>query len=139
MLMMLNSCDMKRYLPVNILRRTSDLNSLSSEQDYSPMTGILLYTSASDSEGTLGGLVSLSLPEQFGRHIDGALEQMQSCASDPLCAEHSSRHENTLHEAACHACLFIPKTSCERGNKYLDRSVLVLTVAKEQLAFFASF
>jgi hypothetical protein len=110
--------------------------SLPGDKDGGPMAGILLYTSAPDSEGTLGGLVGLGTPEQFGRHIEGALEQMQSCASDPLCAEHTVQQDNTLHEAACHACLFIPETSCERGNKYLDRSVLVPTVAREHLAFF---
>jgi len=104
--------------------------------DGGPMAGILLYTSAPDSEGTLGGLVSLGRPGQLGWHIEGALEDMQHCASDPLCAEHSSREDHTLHEAACHACMFIPETSCERGNKYLDRSVLVTTVERGDLAFF---
>jgi hypothetical protein len=110
--------------------------SLPPEHDDGPMAGILLYTSAPDSEGTLGGLVGLGMPEQLGRHLDDALERMQNCASDPLCAEHTSLQDNTLHAAACHACLFIPETSCERGNKYLDRSVLVPTVDRDQLAFF---
>ncbi len=101
-----------------------------------PMAGILLYTAASDSEGTLGGLVSLGKPETLGWHIDGALAEMKHCASDPLCAEHDSREDRTLHEAACHACMFIPETSCERGNKYLDRSLLVPTVKRDDLAFF---
>ncbi len=43
---------------------------------------------------------------------------------------------NTLHAASCHACLFAPETSCERGNKYLDRAVLVSTVERSDLAFF---
>ena len=104
--------------------------------EYGPMAGILLYTAAPDSEGTLGGLVNLGRPDQLGWHIDGALDSMKYCASDPLCAEHSSKNDHTLHEAACHACLFIPETSCERGNKYLDRSVLVRTVERDDLAFF---
>jgi hypothetical protein len=41
-----------------------------------------------------------------------------------------------VHAAACHACLFAPETSCERGNRYLDRSALVRTVEREDLAFF---
>jgi len=40
--------------------------SLSPLADDSPMAGILLYTSVHDSEGTLGGLVSLEPPERFG-------------------------------------------------------------------------
>jgi hypothetical protein len=108
-----------------------------SGDDQEPMAGILLYTAAPDSEGTLGGLVSLGEPKILGRHLDQALESIRLCASDPLCAEHHPYRDSlTLHGAACHACLFLPETSCERGNKYLDRSVLVKTVAKDSLAFF---
>jgi hypothetical protein len=110
--------------------------ALPAKSEGGPMAGILLYTAAPDSEGTLGGLVSLGQPNQLGYHIDGALDEMQHCASDPLCAEHTSREDRTLHQAACHACLFAPETSCERGNKYLDRSVLVSTVERADLAFF---
>jgi hypothetical protein len=102
-----------------------------------PMAGLLIYTSAPDSEGTLGGLVSLGRPETLGRHISQALESAHLCASDPLCAEHApSLGGRTIHAAACHACLFAPETSCERGNKYLDRSTLVSTVETDKLAFF---
>ncbi|GHO49631.1 hypothetical protein KSX_77940 [Ktedonospora formicarum] len=108
--------------------------ALPPEHENGPMAGILLYTAASDSEGTLGGLVSLG--KRIGYHIDGAREEMQRCASDPLCAEHTHFDDNKLHGAACHACMFLPETSCERGNKYLDRSVFVPTVDSSNLAFF---
>jgi hypothetical protein len=98
------------------------------------MAGILIYTAASDSEGTLGGLVNLG--KELGYYIDGALDDMEYCASDPLCAEHVSMDDNTLHGAACHACMFIPETSCERGNHYLDRSTIIRTVERNDLAFF---
>lgn len=103
-----------------------------------PMAGVLIYTAAPDSEGTLGGLVSLGeKPETLQRHLEQALDAMRLCASDPLCAEHHPLRDGiTLHGAACHACLFAPETSCERGNKYLDRSVLVATVHSEGMAFF---
>lgn len=102
-----------------------------------PMAGVLIYTSAPDSEGTLGGLVSLGESQRLERHIGAALEAARLCASDPLCAEHPpSQSGRTLHAAACHACLFAPETSCERGNKYLDRSSLVKTVDRDDLAFF---
>ena len=106
-------------------------------QEGGPMAGILIYTAAPDSEGTLGGLVSLGEPAILGRHISKALEAARLCASDPLCAEHPpSQRGRTLHAAACHACTFIPETSCERGNKYLDRSTLVKTIERDDLAFF---
>jgi len=111
--------------------------ALAPTDDDGPMAGVLLYTAAPDSEGTLGGLVSLGAPHILGRHIAGALDAMRLCASDPLCAEHTPLTEpQTLHGAACHACLFAPETSCERGNKYLDRSLLVPTLDREGLNFF---
>lgn len=107
------------------------------ETEGGPMAGVLIYTSAPDSEGTLGGLVSLGETATLERHISAALEAMRLCASDPLCAEHApTQTGQTLHAAACHACLFSPETSCERGNKYLDRSLLVATVERADLAFF---
>ena len=104
---------------------------------YPAMAGILIYTSAPDSEGTLGGLVSLGETETLGIHIDQALESARLCANDPLCAEHPpSQQGHTIHAAACHACLFAPETSCERGNRYLDRSALVKTIEYDQISFF---
>lgn len=102
-----------------------------------PMAGILLYTAAPDSEGTLGGLVELGDPLTLGRHLQQALESVRLCASDPLCAEH--RPDNTgrgIHGACCHACQFAPETSCERGNRYLDRAALVETFAGLNTSFF---
>ncbi len=105
--------------------------------DGPPMAGLLLYTAAADSEGTLGGLVSLGETTQLGRHLQTALRSAHLCSSDPLCAEHEpSSQGRTLHAAACHACLFAPETSCERGNKYLDRSLLTATVTQTALSFF---
>jgi hypothetical protein len=101
------------------------------------MAGFLLYTAASDSEGTLGGLVELGNPLSLGRHLHQALENLRICASDPLCAEHPpSKDGRGIHAASCHACLFSPETSCERGNRYLDRSVLLPTLSRDDTAFF---
>lgn len=106
-------------------------------EDGEAMAGVLLYTAAPDSEGTLGGLVSLGRPESLGRHLDQALQSLTLCASDPLCAENRpTTQQLALHGAACHACLFAPETSCERGNRYLDRSVLVRTLERRDFAFF---
>ncbi|MEW2435060.1 DUF1998 domain-containing protein [Streptomyces caniferus] len=100
-----------------------------------PMAGILLYTAAPDSEGTLGGLVSLGHRDRLGPVIDQALEEARLCSSDPMCAEHDPRIHSRLHGAACQACLFAAETSCERGNHYLDRSLLVETLAGDLGAF----
>ncbi len=99
--------------------------------------GILIYTAAPDSEGTLGGLVSLGEPDTLGYHVAQALEQIRICASDPLCASHTpSDRAVSLHWASCHACSFVPETSCEQGNQYLNRSTLIPTLQGDRLAFF---
>jgi hypothetical protein len=109
-----------------------------SEDPGGPMAGILLYTAAPDSEGTLGGLVSLGAPERLTDHIHSALESIRWCASDPLCASHEPNGDgDRLYGAACHACLFAPETSCERGNRYLDRSLLLPTMEHRDMAFFS--
>jgi hypothetical protein len=100
-----------------------------------PMAGVLLYTAAPDSEGTLGGLVSLGQRDRLGELIAQALDASRLCSSDPLCAEHDPRDRRVLYGAACHACLFAAETSCERGNHYLDRRLLVDTVTGSDAAF----
>jgi hypothetical protein len=98
--------------------------------------GILIYTAAADSDGTLGGLVELGRPENLGRLLRQSLDRAKICASDPLCAEHDAARDQSLHGAACHACSFVSETSCERGNRYLDRTLVVPTLEEAGAAFF---
>ncbi len=100
------------------------------------MAGVLLYTAAADSDGTLGGLVELGKPEHLGRIISQALSRAEVCASDPLCSEHDPSEDRSLHLASCHACTLVAETSCERGNRYLDRALLVKTFEDSESAFF---
>jgi len=91
-----------------------------------PTAGILLSTAASDSEGTLGGLVALGEARFLGRLLGQAFDDADTCSSDPLCAERLPESpSDQLHAAACHACLFVSETSCEVGNRWLHRGVLV--------------
>jgi hypothetical protein len=109
----------------------------STPDDEEPMAGILIYTAAPDSEGTLGGLVTLGETANLEQHLDQALEGLEICSSDPLCAETTPEQAFvSLHGAACHNCQFLPETSCERGNRYLDRTVLVPTIEHAEFAFF---
>jgi hypothetical protein len=102
-----------------------------------PMAGLLIYTAASDSEGTLGGLVALGETRSLGRLLSQALERCTLCSADPLCAEHvPDPSEDALHNASCHACLFVPETTCERGNRYLDRAALVRTLSADPIEYF---
>jgi hypothetical protein len=96
--------------------------------------GILIYTSAPDSEGTLGGLVTLGEPDRFASLFRDAIEQARWCSSDPLCAEREPVDpDEFVHGAACHACMFLSETTCERGNRFLDRSLLIPLDAHPEL------
>jgi len=100
--------------------------------------GILLYTGTPGSEGTLGGLVQVGL--RIERYLADALELGRLCSNDPVCAAHrpdDSLEERFLHGAACHGCLLIAETSCERRNEYLDRSLVVSTVERHGAEFFS--
>lgn len=101
------------------------------------MAGLLLYTAAADSDGTLGGLVDLGRPENLGPIILQALKRSTICSSDPLCSEHEAANDRSLHAASCHACGFVAETSCERGNRYLDRALVVPTFDCVDAAIFS--
>lgn len=97
-----------------------------SDDDHGPAAGLLIATTASDSEGTLGGLVELARPGKLARLVADALRRGQRCSSDPICSHRvPTGKEDFLHGAACHFCLFVSETSCERTNRFLDRRMLL--------------
>jgi MrfA Zn-binding domain len=108
----------------------------SSSDTASPMAGILLYTATPDSDGSLGGLADKGHPDKFGPLLREILDQGLFCSSDPLCGHAAPGEIGHLNGAACHACLLVSETSCERGNRYLDRAHLVMTVAQLGTNFF---
>ncbi|RKO67804.1 DUF1998 domain-containing protein [Desulfofundulus salinus] len=89
------------------------------------MRGILIYTATPDSDGSLGGLVMQGEPERFAGIMDGLLEDVVVCSSDPLCAEHDPAATGSFNAAACHACTLISETSCEKSNRLLDRALVM--------------
>lgn len=101
------------------------------------MSGLLIYTAAGDCEGTLGGLVQQGKPSRFGDVLRGALRDACWCSSDPLCIESRGQGTDSLNLAACHACALLPETSCEEGNRLLDRAMLVGTPDGPGIGFFA--
>jgi len=90
-----------------------------------PMNGILIYTASGDSEGTLGGLVNEGRPGRFEALVEGALRRSRWCSNDPVCIEAPGKGADGVNLAACHGCVLLPETSCEEGNKLLDRTLLV--------------
>lgn len=107
------------------------------EGDREPAAGLMLITTASDSDGTLGGLVQLSDPERLHSLLGSALLRARRCSSDPVCAYRLPKDpEDFLHGAACHCCAMASETSCERANRFLDRRFLVDLPGSGGLGFF---
>ena len=103
-----------------------------------PAAGLLICTTDSDSDGTLGGLVQLSDPARLERLVWAALYKATRCSSDPICAMRTPQDpEDFLHGAACHCCVMASETSCERANRFLDRRFLV-GLPGSDVAFFTS-
>jgi hypothetical protein len=101
-----------------------------------PSAGLLICTTAPDSDGTLGGLVQLSEPARLQRIVAGALVRATRCSSDPVCAVRTPKDpEDFLHGAACHCCAMASETSCERSNRFLDRR-FVIDLPGSALGFF---
>lgn len=99
--------------------------------------GILLYTASPDAEGTLGGLVEAA--DRVDLYLAQALDLGRLCSNDPVCAQHrpDNRQEaRLLAGAACHGCVLLAESSCERRNDFLDRALVVPTVDEARAAFF---
>jgi Domain of unknown function (DUF1998) len=105
-------------------------------KDTVPQAGVLIYTAAGDSEGTLGGLVRQGEPPRLSRSIFKALEAALWCSADPMCRESDGQGYDKTNLAACHACCLLPETSCAFGNMLLDRSMVVSPAGMAAAAVF---
>jgi hypothetical protein len=91
-----------------------------------PMNGVLIYTGSPDSEGSLGGLVRLAAPKLIVDVILRAVRHSRWCGSDPVCRETDpAQSGERISGAACHCCLLVPETACEKFNRELDRTMMV--------------
>lgn len=103
------------------------------------MDGILIYTAASDAEGTMGGLVALGRPGSLENIMGKALRNSAWCSSDPLCLDSRGQGFQSLNLAACHACSLLPETSCEAMNGFLDRGMLHGSLENPNFGFASRF
>lgn len=97
------------------------------------MCGVLIYTASADSDGSLGGLVRMGLPENLERIICNMVYEATWCSSDPVCMTVEGQGRMSANYAACHACAMLPETSCENGNVYLDRASIVGGLSDESI------
>lgn len=102
------------------------------------MAGILIYTAATDSEGSLGGLVREGYPERLENTFRRMLEAASWCSEDPLCILSAGQGMDALNLSACHACTLLPETSCEKRNCFLDRASIIGTLEEKAIGFFSN-
>ncbi len=89
------------------------------------MQGVLIYTSAGDSEGTLGGLVREGEPKNLRKAVYEAVTKAVSCSYDPVCIQTKSQGLGGTNASSCHACTFVSETSCEENNQLLNRTTII--------------
>ena len=97
------------------------------------MNGLLIYTAQGDTEGTMGGLVSLGYPERFNIIFENALKKALWCSTDPVCNEVVPQGPFNLNLGACYSCALLPETSCELINSILDRGIVVGTQSEPHI------
>lgn len=88
------------------------------------MYGCLIYT-AEGAEGSMGGLIAQTRPQNLNNLIKSAIKRATICNSDPLCWECEGQGLFDLNFASCFSCSLVSETSCEHRNLYLDRRILV--------------
>ena len=108
------------------------------DESSAPMCGLLIYTAAPDEQGTLGGLVRLGEPNRLEALIANALEEAEICSNDPICLETDITKVSSLNMAACHGCCMVSETSCELGNRFLDRQMLFGSPENPDLGLFGT-
>lgn len=105
------------------------------------MAGLLIYTAAGDSEGTMGGLVRMARPDNLRSVFSSAISGARWCSTDPVCMDVGEKGQgpDSCNLAACHGCALLPETSCEEFNRFLDRGIVVGTFDDPTLGYFPAF
>ena len=101
------------------------------------MCGILIYTAATDSDGSLGGLAREGKGDKLNNTILEMLNDASWCSTDPICIESKSQGFMSLNYSACHACTLLPETSCECVNILLDRASVVGLPDNHKIGFMS--
>jgi len=107
------------------------------DDDAAQMSGVLVYTATTDSDGTLGGLSRQGISDRIAASVPAAIQAVQWCSSDPICIEGLTSLSQGTNGAACHACVLAPETSCEEFNCFLDRAFLVGLPGQPEAGYFS--
>lgn len=105
------------------------------------MAGVLIYTAAGDSEGTMGGLVRMATPDRLEEVFSRAVSAARWCSTDPVCmyAGEKGQGPDSCNLAACHGCALLPETACEEFNRFLDRGLVIGTFDAPSLGYFSDY
>lgn len=102
------------------------MSSLQERLYVSPKMNGFLISAFDGTDGYLGGLTKLCTDlDRLQKIITNTLERAKDCSLDPICFESEGQGVAQLNLAACHACCIIPDTSCELGNLFLDRRIVI--------------
>ncbi|MGG3641176.1 DrmB family protein [Bacillus gobiensis] len=103
------------------------------------MCGLLIYTAAGDSDGTMGGLVKMGKPGYLESIVKKAINNARWCSADPVCMEigyQGGQGPDSSNLASCHNCGLVPETACEEFNRFLDRAFIVGDFNLDTIGFF---
>jgi hypothetical protein len=104
------------------------------------MAGVLIYTASPDSDGSLGGLVSMAKPERISNLVSRSIIDADWCGNDPVCIETEPKMTGErLSGSSCHSCLLVPETACEKFNRELDRTFIAGHEEDNIEGFFSDF
>ena len=106
------------------MRERLYINAETDDDDISEIYGVLISSSTGDSEASLGGLAYYGFKEKIYELLSNTLFKLKSCSNDPICWQ-TKPQEGIRNYAACFSCLFLPETSCELRNEFLDRKLLI--------------
>lgn len=125
------------YSAASVRERIYCDKTIDENDRHEEMLGLLVYTASSDSEGSLGGLVRAGRPGRLEKIISSAIASASWCSSDPVCIESQGQGPESCNLAACYNCALVPETSCENGNKLLDRGLLVGTLKEKSVGLLS--
>lgn len=105
------------------------------------MAGLLIYTAAGDSEGTMGGLVRMATPDRLVDVFNRAISAARWCSTDPVCMDAGEKGQgpDSCNLAACHGCALLPETACEEFNRFLDRGLVIGTFNDPDIGYFSDY
>ena len=104
------------------------------------MAGIFIFTASPSSDGALGGLTEIGRQNPDGTSniwslLEGAVDFSTDCSCDPLCSMQEPEKTQQQTGAACHACMLLPETCCEKMNFLLDRYMVSHTLHSQRDGF----